>query len=81
MRFVQRIRDLPAEFQYLFERQRSRFQALGQSFALQALHHQIIDAVLVPDVVQHANVRMIELRDDLCFALKSLLLLAVRGRL
>src|SRR5882762_7597695 len=73
MGFVQRIRNLRAEFQYLLQRQRTFFQALRQRLSLHALHHQVVHAILAAHVVQHANVRMIQARNGLGLAFESLL--------
>jgi hypothetical protein len=43
-----------------------------QRLALQVLHHQEIHAVLLADVVQGANVRMVQSRHRVRFALKAL---------
>ena len=49
----------------------------GQRLAFQVLHHQEVDAVLVADVVQRADVRMVQRGDGLRFALEALLHLGV----
>ena len=56
VRFIQRIRNLRPVPQYLLQRQGPFFEALRQRLAFDALHHQIIDPVLMPDVIQHADV-------------------------
>ncbi len=73
MGFVQRIRNLRAEFQYLLQRQRAFFQSFGQRLSLYAFHHQVVHAILAAHVVQHANVRMIQTRNSSCFTLEALL--------
>ena len=57
----------------IFGSDRAFFQPLGERLALNAFHHQIIDPVLMADVVQHADVRMIQARDDLGFLFEALL--------
>ncbi len=47
-------------------------QALRERLAFDVLHHQKIGAVLVADVVERADVRMIQAGDGLCFALEAL---------
>jgi hypothetical protein len=72
MRSVQRIGNLHPTLQRLFERQRPFFESLRQRLAFDALHHQELDAVLSSNVVQHANVRMIQAGDRLRLAFKTL---------
>jgi len=72
MRFIQCIRDLRSQLEHLLQRQRPLLQTLGQRFALDAFHHQVVDSVLMTDVVQHADVRMIQIGDCLGFALEPL---------
>ena len=43
------------------------------SFAFDAFHHKIVQAILAADIVKHANVRMIQPGDRFRFALKTLL--------
>src|SRR6266480_4257514 len=45
------------------------------------LQHQVIDSVLMTDVVQYANVWMIQLRDRFRFALEPLLVYGISGEL
>jgi hypothetical protein len=73
MRIIQCIRDLRTQLEHLLQRQRPLLQTLGQRFALDALHHQVVDSVLMTDVMQHANVWMIQVRDGFRFALEPLL--------
>ena len=75
---VQRVRDLNGRLESLIERQRALPQAVGQRLALQVLHHQEVHAVLVPHVMEGADVGMVQAGDRLGFALESLLQLRVR---
>jgi hypothetical protein len=75
------IGDLLAVFQGLIELQWALFKALGEGFAFDTLHHQIIHPVLMACVIQHADVRMIQLGDRLGFAFKPLLANWIRGEL
>jgi DNA invertase Pin-like site-specific DNA recombinase len=59
MRGRQRIRDLGAVTQDKLCRQTSTLQTIGQRFAFDQFHHQVIR----PGVVQRADVRMIQRRD------------------
>ena len=81
MRFVQRVGDLHSVLENLLQRQRAFLQPLGQRFPFDALHHQITDPVLATNIVQHADVRMIQARDGLRFAFKSLLANRIRREL
>ena len=47
----------------LGQRQRLRPQAVGQSFPLQKLHHQVIDAILRPDIVEMADIGVVHGRN------------------
>ena len=78
VRLVQRIRDLNSNLQCLIQRQRALLQPVGQRLALQVLHDQEVDPVLAADVVEGANVRVIEAGDGLGLALEPLL--QIRGR-
>ena len=46
-----------------------------------ARSHQVVDSVLMTDVVQHADIRMIEIRDGLSFLLEALFAYGIRGKL
>ena len=72
--FVEAIGDLRAELQDLVERQGTFFEALGEGLAFDAFHDEIVDAVLMADVVEHANVGMIEAGNGFGFAFETLLL-------
>jgi hypothetical protein len=51
MRFVERIGNLRAEFQNLFDRKRAFSKPSGESFSFDTLHYQVIDSVLLAHVV------------------------------
>jgi hypothetical protein len=46
-------------------------QSLGQRFALRELHDQVVDGAFVAHIVEHADMRMLKLGDDLGFAFKT----------
>ncbi len=79
MRLTQCVGDLDSVAQELVERQRSALEALRQGLAFHALHHQEVHAVLMPDVVQRADVRMIQTRDCLGLALEALAPFGIAG--
>ena len=73
MRFVQCVGDLAAELENLIKRDRTFFQALRQRLAFEALHDEVVRSILMADVVQHADVRMIQTGNGFGFALEALL--------
>ena len=48
-------------------------QPVGQCLSFQKFHHQKVDSILVPYVVQRADVGMVQGRDRARFAVESLL--------
>jgi hypothetical protein len=81
MRLVERIDDLNGIMHRLLNRKRSFGNTGGKRFALEILHHQIIDAVLDADVVQRADMRMAKRRDGAGFALKALAVFGIGGQI
>ena len=79
VRLVQRIRDLDGHLERLVERQCALLKPLSERVALQVLHDQEVDPVLGADVVERANVRVVQAGDGLRLALKPLLEIGVRG--
>jgi hypothetical protein len=73
MSFFQPMADFSCIFQYLLDRERSLIQTVGEGFAFQVFHNQKIDAVLMTDIVERADVRMVQGRNRTCFAFKPLL--------
>src|SRR5260370_19083579 len=73
VRFVQRVGDLAAEFEDLLKGDGTLFQAPRQCLAFEALHDEVIRPVLMADVVQHADVRVLQTGNSFSFALKALL--------
>ncbi len=72
MRLVQRVGDLDAVAQRLLERERPLHEPVRERLAFEVLHDQVLDAVLIADVVERADVRMGELRDRLRLPLEAL---------
>ena len=60
MRPVERVGDLGGDLQRLVERKRSLHEPRGQRLALEMRHDQVVRAIDVADVVDAADVRMIE---------------------
>src|SRR5437016_11390551 len=81
MRFIQCVRDLRTHVEHLLQPQRPLLQTLRQRFTFETLHYQIVDSVLMTDVVQHADMWMIQVRDGFCFALEPLLVHRIRRKL
>ena len=81
MCFVQRICNLRAQFDDLLQRQGTLLQPLRQRLTFDALHHQVIDAIMQTDIVQDANVRVIQMGDGLGFPLEALLAHGIRREL
>ena len=68
---VERVDDLDRVFDRSRERQRSPLQPLLERLTIDVLHDQVVDVVLHPDVVERADVRMIQAGDDPGFALEA----------
>ena len=73
VRAIQRVGDLRTVFDDLGQRERAARQPVGQTLPLQHLHHQKADAVLMADVIEGADVRMVELRNRSGLTVESLL--------
>jgi hypothetical protein len=73
MGLVERIRDLDGVAQCAIERQRTLLESGRERLALQVLHDEELDAVLVPNIVKYADVGMIERADGPRFPLEPLL--------
>src|SRR5216684_3604318 len=76
-----RIPVLPASAQDLLRRERCLLEPMGQRFAFQVLHDEIVDTVLVADVVESADVRMTEARNGPGLALEALARLRIAGKM
>ncbi len=60
MRPIQCIRDLDPILQHLLRRQRAFKQTALQRVPFQKLQHQEASAILMPDIVERADVRVIQ---------------------
>ena len=56
----ERAGDLDRAAHGLLERQAAAREAVGQRLPFEELHHQVVGAVLVPDVEERADVRVAE---------------------
>jgi hypothetical protein len=78
VRLVQRVCDLDRVTEQLVVRQRPALETRGEGLALQVFHDEIVDAVLVADVEQRADVRVGQRRDRSRLALHPLSQVGVR---
>ena len=79
VRAVERAGDLTAAANHLVVRQRAARQPAGQGLALDELEDQILMSLVLADIVQRADVRMIERRQAARFTLEPLLVLRRRS--
>ncbi len=77
---VEGTRHLGPDLQELIERQRPLGQPLGEALALEVLHDQEADAVLLAHVEERTDVGVAESRDRLGLALEALKALRVLGQ-
>src|SRR5262249_32091717 len=63
----------------LVETHRPARQFLRKRVALEVLHHEVRGAILLPDVVERADTRMIQLRDDARLTVEPLAELRIAG--
>ena len=71
MRAVECVGDLDGEFERLIERESSLLDPGRQRLALHVLHHHVPGAILVADVVEHANIRVVQRRHSAGFAFET----------
>ena len=81
MSFVERIDDLNAIAQDLLDRKRPLQQTISECLAFQIFHDEKIRAVLVADIVERADVRMIQTRHGVRFALHALPQLCIANQI
>ena len=70
MRLVERVGDLGRDLQRLLERKRPFLEARGQRLALQVRHDEKVRAIDAADVVDAADVGMVQSRDRASLALE-----------
>ena len=73
MRPLQPIADFGPVLQDLLHGQRPLAQTVRQSLAFQVFHHQVINPILMSNIVERADVGMIQGRDRARFAVEPLL--------
>jgi len=81
VRPLQPLTNINAVFQHQLGRKRTLRQAVGQRLALQKFHDQEVDAILMADVMQGANVGMTQRRYGAGFAIKTLPGLGIGGEM
>ena len=67
MRLVERVGDLDAGLERLRDPQRALLETLRERFTFEVLHDQEISSVLMPDVIERADVRVVQAGDSLRF--------------
>ena len=72
MRHVERASDLDGVTKNLVWQERSFFETTSERLAFQVLHHQEVDADIGADIVENADVRVLERRDGLRLTQESL---------
>ena len=78
---LQCIRHFHADFQHFIQRQRTFSQPLRDRLPFEQLHHQVVDSILRADVVEVANVGMIQGGDSPGLTLQPLPQLRGRGKM
>ena len=76
----QRVRDLRADLQRFVDLQRAALEARRQGLAVQELHDEIVGGAFPADVVQRADVRVVERGDGAGLALEPFTNLGVFGK-
>ena len=79
VRVRQRLGDLPRDLDGVADRQRPARHASRERLAFEILHDEVVEIVLVTDVIDPADVRMLETRDRLRLAIESLAALGAHG--
>ena len=72
MRIAEAGRELDGVADQLGEGQRAGGDPLGERLAFDELHHQVVHAAVVADVVDRGDARVVQLRGEPCFAVEAL---------
>jgi hypothetical protein len=72
MRLVERVGDLGSDLQRLVKRERPFLEARGQRLALEMRHDEVVSAIDAADIVDAADVGMVECSDGASLALEAL---------
>ena len=81
MRFFERVGNLDRNLEQFRLGQRTALQPIRQRLAFEVFHHQEFGCAVAAYVVQNADVRMLQLRDDSSFAFKASAQLGIRYQL
>ena len=76
---IEPVADVDRDLQRQRRRQGPSRDPPGERFAFEVLEHQVIDAILTADVVQGADVRVVDLGDGARLALEALARFRVVG--
>src|SRR5207249_12057943 len=71
VRLVERVRDLDPGLEQRLDRKRPALEAGGQCLSIEVLHHQVVHLAFATDVVEHADVWMVERGDGARLALEA----------
>ena len=78
MCLVERVGDLNRVPKRLVERQCAFLQAFSQRLPFEVLHDEVVDAVLLTNIMERADMRVIQRRDGAGFALEAFAELRIR---
>ena len=81
MRAFQTLADIGPVLQNLRNRKRAFGQTIGQSFTFQKFHDQVVGSILMANIVERANVGMVQGGDGSRFSVESLLGFGVLGQM
>ena len=71
VRFLESIGNLDGDGQHQLGSERPLAQPFGQRLALQELPDKVVDGAFVAHVMEHTDMRMLKLRDDLGFTFEA----------
>jgi hypothetical protein len=71
VRFGQRVSNLNRDMQSMLERKGTSFESSLERLSLEILHHEEVDAVVAANVVEHANMAVVQAGNGARFALES----------
>lgn len=72
VRSLQALANFNTVFQHLLGREWPPRQPVSQRLPFQKFHHQVVDAILMADIMQSANVGMVQSRYGAGFAIETL---------
>jgi hypothetical protein len=78
---IERISNLDRVLQEQIDRQRAARNALRERLAFQVLHDEEVDALVMSEIEQRADVGMIEGRNNARFSLEALTRLRIRRQM